>query len=576
MPLAADTPVSKVRPVSSGSNAYSDRFIPSRLGSGDILSAFELLGHQNSDPNLPPASSPDTCSNPSSDSPSARNSYSALLRSELLDAQTFDLSSPPSFSSSSTSSPSNCQSDASTPTITYQRPASLKLETTPILHLPTSAVRSSLPARRSGTKTNNIFRFHDNHNHNHRPHSASYSACDGGGYVNSALRNSTGISISLRSLANTNSQPTARIMAELGAGSRGLRSGGGAARKISRIPFKVLDAPCLKDDFYLNLVDWSSRNVLAVGLGCCVYLWSAHTSVVTKLCELKFGGPICSVSWSLNGTELAIGTAAGLVQLWDTTACKLIRTMTGHTARVGCLTWNTSLLSSGGRDSHIFNRDLRTRESYVQKWSAHKHEVCGLKWSPDDAQLASGGNDNKLLIWNLHGSSGSNSDTNTPRITYNQHSAAVKAIAWSPHSRGILASGGGTQDKKIRFWNTAKSGIGTDDAGIVHAPISQVDTGSQVCNLAWSKNVNEIVSTHGYSQNQIVVWKYPSLSKVATLTGHALRVLYLAVSPSGESIVTGAGDETLRFWNVFPGNRGKRNGVDEEVSKLSSARMHIR
>lgn len=36
----------------------------------------------------------------------------------------------------------------------------------------------------------------------------------------------------------------------------------------------------------------------------------------------------------------------------------------------------------------------------------------------------------------------------------------------------------------------------------------------QVCNLAWSKNVNELVSTHGYSQNQIMVWKYPSMAKV--------------------------------------------------------------
>lgn len=53
--------------------------------------------------------------------------------------------------------------------------------------------------------------------------------------------------------------------------------------------------------------------------------------------------------------------------------------------------------------------------------------------------------------------------------------------------------------------------------------------------------MNEIVSTHGYSQNQIVVWKYPSMSKLATLTGHTLRVLYLAVSPDGQTIVTGAG-----------------------------------
>ncbi len=41
----------------------------------------------------------------------------------------------------------------------------------------------------------------------------------------------------------------------------------------------------------------------------------------------------------------------------------------------------------------------------------------------------------------------------------------------------------------------------------------------QVCNISWSRNVNEIVSTHGYSQNQIIIWKYPNMSKLATLTG---------------------------------------------------------
>lgn len=59
-----------------------------------------------------------------------------------------------------------------------------------------------------------------------------------------------------------------------------LRSPRKQTRKISKIPFKVLDAPELQDDFYLNLVDWSALNVLSVGLGTCVYLWSACTSQV--------------------------------------------------------------------------------------------------------------------------------------------------------------------------------------------------------------------------------------------------------------------------------------------------------
>jgi cell division cycle 20-like protein 1, cofactor of APC complex len=42
------------------------------------------------------------------------------------------------------------------------------------------------------------------------------------------------------------------------------------------------------------------------------------------------------------------------------------------------------------------------------------------------------------------------------------------------------------------------------------------------------------------------------MAKLATLTGHSYRVLYLAMSPDGSTIVTGAGDETLRFWNIFP------------------------
>lgn len=64
-------------------------------------------------------------------------------------------------------------------------------------------------------------------------------------------------------------------------------------RKISKIPYKVLDAPDLQDDFYLNLVDWSSTNVLSVGLGASVYLWSAATSQVTRLVDLGLSRMRC-------------------------------------------------------------------------------------------------------------------------------------------------------------------------------------------------------------------------------------------------------------------------------------------
>jgi len=320
-----------------------------------------------------------------------------------------------------------------------------------------------------------------------------------------------------------------------------LRSPRKASRKISKIPFKVLDAPELQDDFYLNLVDWSSQNVLSVGLGACVYLWSACTSQVTKLCDLtQDGDTVTSVSWSERGNFVAVGTHGGYVQVWDVMANKRVNVLEGHTARVGALAWNGDNLSSGSRDRLILQRDVRTPPlASERRLVGHRQEVCGLKWSPDNQYLASGGNDNKLFVWN--------SSMTQPVHTFTEHLAAVKAIAWSPHHHGLLASGGGTADRCIRFWNT-----------LTGQAMQSVDTGSQVCNLAWSKHSSELVSTHGYSQNQILVWKYPSLVQVAKLTGHHYRVLYLAMSPDGEAIVTGAGDETLRFWNVFSKARSQK------------------
>ena len=268
-------------------------------------------------------------------------------------------------------------------------------------------------------------------------------------------------------------------------------------RKIAKVPTKVLDAPALQDDFYLNLVDWSSQNVLAVGLGASVYLWSAVTSRVTQLTDMSATeDTVTSVSWSESGKHLAIGVSNGQVQLWDAGAQKLIRTVTGHSARVGALSWKLSgsvganasnqLLASGSRDRLIHLHDPRSDSNYEMRLCGHKQEVCGLRWSFDErSMLASGGNDNKLLVWDVK-------KHTQPIHTFADHTAAVKAIAWSPHQHGILASGGGTADRCIRFWNCL-TGHG----------INCIDTGSQVCNLAFSKNCNELVSTHGYSLNQI-------------------------------------------------------------------------
>jgi cell division cycle protein 20 (cofactor of APC complex) len=74
------------------------------------------------------------------------------------------------------------------------------------------------------------------------------------------------------------------------AASRGTSaSGPGASGVKKRVPpyvaERILDAPGFADDYYLNLIDWSCSNRVAIGLGDLGYVWDAESGEVTALGE---------------------------------------------------------------------------------------------------------------------------------------------------------------------------------------------------------------------------------------------------------------------------------------------------
>lgn len=299
-------------------------------------------------------------------------------------------------------------------------------------------------------------------------------------------------------------------------------------REIPTQAERILDAPEIVDDYYLNLLDWSSADVLAVALRNRLYLWNAAAGSVSQLTESA--STITSVCWSADSQTLAVGDSSACITLYDVNAGRPMRTVFAHRDRVAALAWNGAVLSSGSRDSTIVHCDIRCESSFLRV-TGHTQEVCGLRWSPDGSELASGGNDNHMCVWEATSA--------TPRFVAS-HNAAVKALAWCPWKPHALATGGGTADKSIKIWNTATG-----------ACLQSVDTGSQVCALEWNKHAPELLSAHGYAQNQLTLWSWPQLRKVKELTGHTARVLFLAQNPTGATVVSAGADETLRFWNVF-------------------------
>ncbi|CAG0913183.1 unnamed protein product [Notodromas monacha] len=323
-----------------------------------------------------------------------------------------------------------------------------------------------------------------------------------------------------------------------------------AGRFIATKPDRILDAPALVDDFYLHPIDWSKSNHVAVALSESVYVWNASTSEIFTLASLDAEESeditATAVAWVAAGSHLAVGTSNGEVWLYDVAASRRVRRMRGHTSRVPCLSWNEYVISSGSGSGSIHHYDVRVPQFCVASLpEAHSGlEVCGLSWSPDKKYLASGGNDNTVKIWAAgETADGRSVDSDSEPVSiFTHHQAAVKALSWCPWRSYVLASGGGTNDRAIRIWN--------------------VDTQSQVSALAWSEEYHELVSAHGHSSNQIIIWKAPSLEKVARLEGHESRILDMALSPDSTTIVTAGADETLRIWKCF--------AVDEQRKKAKA------
>lgn len=107
--------------------------------------------------------------------------------------------------------------------------------------------------------------------------------------------------------------------------------------------------------------------------------------------------------------------------------------------------------------------------------------------------------------------------------------AAFRTIIQSPHAPNQLAFSTVSVGRNFRCWNTTTS-----------SSHSFLQTLLQVCSFVWSGISNDLASCLGHSQQQIIVRQYLFLVKVKTLIEHYYRVLYFAMLPSLETIVTSA------------------------------------
>ena len=318
--------------------------------------------------------------------------------------------------------------------------------------------------------------------------------------------------------------------------------------QLPSVPLRVLEAPGVPDDFYTEALAWSNRDVLAVGLRSGIFLYRPTPGTCQRL-RGDTAGEATSVAWSPCGSRLSVGGRGGSLRVWDLgleqsivhTAPRL------HSGRISTASWNSPfVVSTAGKDCAISHVDLRCNKgSRPESFRGHSGEVCGIRWNAaQPLLLLSGGDDNKVCVWDWR-------VPNEPLWSISSFTGAVKALDWSPNNSDLFATGGGSMDRRLGIWCSR-----------AQKRIDIRDTGSQICGLRWTALLNEIVSVHGFVDNDVGVWavspKGLVRGRVGTWKGHSMRVLHVAVSPDAGVVGTLSGDETLRMWRLGAGNvRGK-------------------
>ncbi|PSR97335.1 hypothetical protein BD289DRAFT_459027 [Coniella lustricola] len=309
-------------------------------------------------------------------------------------------------------------------------------------------------------------------------------------------------------------------------------------RTLPVAPFKVLDAPNLRDDYYCSILAFDSVcQTLAVGLGTRLYSWSelagvqaledngmSETSWVTTLDFSSAQGKKCILAYGRSNGMLSLMSLWDAPTLYDRQYPRFRFAPHVEDAPIACMSWKPTVsmrpsLNPYSPGSLVENEDLL--ETYRHNWrgsvqclayiTAHTQQICGLSWSTNGTLFATGGNDNLCFLFEaekISSPSGgrpaaSNAFRNPVATTSGQprsiderqakhrweHAAAVKAIAFCPWRDGLVATGGGSHDKCIHFYHTT--------SGVALATIA---VHAQVTSLIWSTTRREIVATFGYAQ----------------------------------------------------------------------------
>lgn len=275
---------------------------------------------------------------------------------------------------------------------------------------------------------------------------------------------------------------------------------------------------------------------------------------------LQSPSEVRSIAFSPDGKLMATGDEEGAIILWDVQTYRPIgRPLTDHMMysvsggralfNVNSLAFSpdSKILASGGEDSRIILWDIVTHEPigepiYSHIYSSDNALLLGVRsvaFSPDGRRLVSGGIDGTVRLWDVA--------TGTPigKPLKDHDSGGVESVAFSPDGKVVASA---SEINELMLWDvTTEQPVGKAFRGPPDSLFSVV---------AFRPGGKILAS--GSTDGSILLWDIVAGQIITKSIVHSERVRALSFSPNGQFLASGSYDNSLILWEIADGKSVKR------------------
>jgi WD40 repeat protein/serine/threonine protein kinase len=301
------------------------------------------------------------------------------------------------------------------------------------------------------------------------------------------------------------------------------------------------------------------RSAVSIGQDRAVRVWDVQSGRELRKFELPARSDRLLAASADGRRALSCGEDFAL-RVWDVQTGEETRRLCGHTAPVTSARFSPDgrRVLSGAKDHSLRVWDLQSGKE-VRRLPGHLQGVWFVAFSPDGRRAVSVGIlETTIRLWDV--------EAGELVRRFDQFPALGETAEFSPDGRYLLSAEGAVLERGVRRF-TSDSGIRLWDVG-TGQQLRFGGTPLPTLRAVFTPDARYALS--GGESGLVRLWRLPvpgeaperwepsRPDEIRRFEGHTAGVSCVAFSPDGRRILSGAGDKTVRLWNVAAGSAVRR------------------